>query len=1097
MNKELNYKNLFYRARAVARLEGRTTTTFWDIITAAISMEDEWPDNNYSIRKNAGITYEENSELQILIAKIKDFNEPEEDIKNTVHFDNKYFIGKLIKFINDNQSQLKDEDLLINLIKMSAEIAVEHYPAVPDYIQLGDLHPRVKSKYKKLNLFLSEQQEFIIGIKQEIFGQDEAVERLVDSFASHVKKVKNVSNKEKLLPGSAFLLGDMGTGKTSLAKTFTKKIPESELWGDWSYKFINMSLFEKISTHGLEDILFNKYFSKLYLKDHNTNYVFVVDEVYDAESSFFNILQQIMGEGNYVFNGQKYIFANTFFIFITNQGETLYNNNHNGIFRDNKSFPRETFRQSLLDQHTKKFFDGEEDNRMLESVLDRINDFIVLNSFNFTARKTIYKALLERQIDYLHKLYDVEDVSWNDEFLELLTFSSAHLTSFRQIQRHFVETFFTILEAQIAHHCLNDQPVKKLSLSFENRGALRTEIKILGFNRLGNFLLIDDHKPYHQLLEKLGFENMISAYSVAEGKRKLNEKGINSFDWILLDLVFPPDQADGLSFLNDFRKKHKLFPVYLFSQKISSRKEFNDISKAGGAAGFIEKSSDLAQDLESGSFNEAEKKLKDKIMQLALDNSFAKTQKLLEKKGESINFILQSTFHNGELSFLASDLQKEPQLQIVDSKDIITRPEVSFAGIKGLKSALEDVKTWVNKIKNNRYTKTDKGILLYGPPGTGKTMLAKAIANEIDAFFIAITPSHLKNKWVGESEKKVRELFEKARKNQPSVIFMDEVDSIGDRTKLSGERSWEASFVNSFLAEMDGFEGNDQVFVVGATNHKDKMDPALIRPGRLSRHIYVPLPKSLEDRKEILLLYLNKALMKHNMTEEELQKLAKVTKGFSPADIMLMVDLAQDIAGKNGKEVMDADSFSQARTEVLFGKISTEAHEPDTLKEVAIHEAGHGLVAMKLGREIYQLTVQIREGEDGTMGFMESTPDNKIEHRQSLIDQMAISFAGREAEKLLLGRYGTGAGNDLKKAQLFAEDILKLGLTESGLPELYHSQRENPYDSTYLNNEVTGKIQTIMKEAQQHCIKVLNEHKEELMELSERLRNEKTIFFYD
>ena len=1096
MNKELNYKNLFYRARAVARLEGREKMTFWDIITAAISMENEWLDNNYSIKKITGIAYNETIELKELIVKIKDFKEPEEEIRKSIHFDNKKLIGKLENYVKSHEN-LKDEDLLKNLIKMSAEIAIEHYPAVPAYIHFEDLHPLTVKKLKNLNIFLSEQQEFVSAIKQEIFGQDEAVERLVVSFSRHVKKVNNVQNKEKMLPGSAFLLGDMGTGKTSLAKTFTERLPQSELWGEWHYKFINLSLFERISTHDTEEILFEKYFSKLYIKESKNNYVFVIDEVYDASSSLFNILQQIMGEGSYVFGGQKYFFANAFFIFITNQGESLYNNNYNGVFRDNKSFPREAFRQSLLDQRTKKIFDGEEDNRMLESLIDRINDFIVLNSFNFGARKTIFKVLLERQVDYLNKLYDIDDVLWDEEFLELMAFSSAHLNSFRQIQRHFEEVFFAIIETRISEHCLIEQPIKKLTFSLENKGALSAELELLGFKRLGDFLFIDDHKPYHELLEKLGFDNMISAYSVAEGKRKLNETGINAIDWILLDLVFPPNEADGLSFLNDFRKKHKLFPVYLFSQKINSRKEFNDISKAGGAAGFIEKAAGLTEKSDPGYFNDVAKQLKNKIMHLALDNSFSKTKQLLEKKGESINYILCSEYNDGVLSFMASDLQKEPQLQIVDSKEIITRPDISFKDIKGQLSALEDIKIWINKIKTNRYTKTDKGLLLYGPPGTGKTMLAKAIANEIEAFFIAITPSHLQTKHVGESEKKVRELFDKARKHQPAVIFIDEIESIGDRSKLSGERSWEASFVNSFLAEMDGFEGNDQVFVIGATNHKDRMDKALIRPGRLSRHIYVPLPKSLEDRKEILLLYLNKALMKHNLKEEELQKLAKVTKGFSPADIMLMVDMAQDIAGKDGKDILDADCFSQARTDVLFGKISTETHERDTLKEVAIHEAGHGLVAMKLGREIYQLTVQKRDGEDEVMGFMESTPDNKIEHRQSIIDQMAISFAGREAEKLLLGRYGIGAGSDLKKAQSFAEEILKLGLTESGLPELYHSQRENPYDSTYLNNEVTEKIQSIMKEAQAHCIKILTDNKEELIELSERLRKQKTIFFYD
>ncbi len=1095
MTKDHNYKNLFYRARAIAKIEGRTTISFWDIITAAISFDDQWTDSKYSFKENSGLLYEESPELNYLIEKLKEFNEPEEEIKTAIPFDNNIFHDELKAYIKQKENDLNEEELLQYIIKQAVIIAINHYPDVPDYIKFRKLHPRTLAKFSKLNALIAEKERFIYDIKQEILGQDEAVERLVNCFSTHVKKVKNFKDRERLLPGSAFLLGDMGSGKTSLARSFAEKVPETELWGKWNKKFINLGIFEDLRFDSVEKVLFNEYFSSL--KEQEKTFIFIIDEVYDASSSLFNVLQQIMGEGHYTYNSHKYYFSNSFFVFITNQGESLYNNNYNGIFRDNNSFPRDAFRKTLLDQKTRKIFDGDEENRMLESLIDRINDFIVLNSFNFSSRKTIFSALFEKQKEYLNNLYDIQELSWDDEFLELLTFSSAHLNSFRQIQRHFEESFFQNIESQITDYCRQEKAIRKIDLTLEEPGSLSAELEILGFKRLGNFLFIDDYKPYHTLLKSLGFDNMISAYSVAEAKRKLYDKGISLFDWILLDLVFPPDQADGISFLNDFRKKHKQFPVYLFSQEINSRKEFNDISRAGGAAGFLEKSPELIDAGESGEKAAAKELLRKRIKGISLDNSFLRTKQLLEKKGESINYILNNSYDDGVLRFMVSDLKREPQIQIIDSTEVITQPEVSFRDIKGQSSAIEDIKLWLDRIKNSRFNKTDKGLLLYGPPGTGKTLLAKAIANEIDAFFISMTPSQLQNKYVGESEKKVRELFDRARKHQPCVIFMDEIESIGDRSKLSGEHSWEASFVNTFLAQIDGFEGNDQVFVIGATNHKDRMDKALIRPGRLSRHIFVPLPKTLDDRKEILLFFLEKALMKHSLNADEIKKLAKVTKGYSPADIMLMVDMAQDVASKNGKEIMDADCFSQARTEVMYGKISGETHDPETLKKVAIHEAGHALVALKLSKEIYQVTVQKREGEDEVQGFMEPTGDNKIDDREGLIDQMSISFAGREAEKLLLGKYGTGASSDLKQAQNYAEAILKLGLTESGLPELYHSQRENPYDSTYLNNEVTEKIKSIMKEAQQHCIKILNDHKEELLELSERLRQEKTIFFYD
>jgi cell division protease FtsH len=1096
MIQKQSYRKLLYRARAVARIENRKQLSFWDIVTAAISIDDEWTDKNFRFKDQSGLIYKETEYLKKLIGQLKSFKETEEDLKKSISFENKDHYEKLKTYINQNKS-LQNEELLKNVLQMVVDIAVEHYRNIPDYISFGEMPPGRMLKYNKLSTFLTEQKKFTLAIKQEIFGQDEAVERLVDCFTAHVKKVNNFKNKEKLLPGSVFLLGDLGTGKTSLAKTFADKIPGSGMWGKWHQKFIRLKNFENFSYYSVEKELFIDYFSELTNK--GIKYVFIIDEVYHASSELFSLLQQIMGEGIYTFRNKEYHFSDTFFVFITNHGESLYNNNHNGVFRDNRSFPRDAFRKSLLDQRTIKFFDGDEDNRMLESFIDRVNDFIILNSFNFGSRKSIFSVLLEKQKEYLNNLYDIEEVSWCEEFLELLVFSSAHLDSYRQIQRFFDESFFHDVEKQITECCRKEKEVKQIDLSLELPGSLSALLQSKGLKRLGKFLFVDDHEPFHTLLRHLGFINMVSAYSVAEAKRKLNEIGLDQLDWMLLDLVFPPGQADGLSFLDDFRKKHKLFPVYLFSQKINTKKEFNDISRAGGAAGFIEKSRYLTDHDDSEDGDNACDQLKDSIMKISLDCSFMKTKRALEKKGESINYILSSCYNEerGVLYFKASDLRAEPQLQLVDASQMITQPDVSFADIKGQKSVIEEIRLWLNRVKTKRISKTDKGLLLYGPPGTGKTLLAKAIANEIDAFFIALTPSQLQNKYVGESEKMVRELFSKARKNQPSVIFLDEIDSIGDRSQLSGEYNWQASFVNAFLAEMDGFEGNDEVFVIGATNHKERMDKALIRPGRLGRFIYVPLPKTLDDRKEILLFYLKKALMELNLKDEEVTRLAKVTKGYSPADIMLMVDVAQDIASKERKEELDADCLSQARTEVMFGKVSGETHDPETLRKIAIHEAGHALVARQLGREIYQVTVQKREGADDIEGFMEPTGDNKIEDRENILEQMAISFAGREAEKLILGKYGTGASSDLKKSQYFAEAILTLGLTDSGLPELFKSVHEQPGDSTYLNNEVTRKIQLIMKEAQECCIKILNENKDHLEELIEKLISEKTIFFYD
>ena len=331
-----------------------------------------------------------------------------------------------------------------------------------------------------------------------------------------------------------------------------------------------------------------------------------------------------------------------------------------------------------------------------------------------------------------------------------------------------------------------------------------------------------------------------------------------------------------------------------------------------------------------------------------------------------------------------------------------------------------------------------KGVLLVGPPGTGKTLLARAVAGEADVPFFSMTGSDFMEMFVGVGASRVRDLFEEAKKAAPSIVFIDELDSIGRRrgAGVGGGHDEREQTLNQLLSEMDGFEANKGVIVMAATNRPDILDRALLRPGRFDRRIAVDLP-TMRDREAILEIH---ARNKPLADQVELGRIARGTPGFSGADLENLLNEAALLAARDGKERIEQEDVEEARDKVLMGlERSNLALTDKECELLAYHEAGHAIAAAVLpyADPIHKVTIVPR---GRAMGVTQQLPkgDRYIYPREYMLDRLAVMMGGRAAENLVLGTVTSGAENDLKEAtQLARKMVLDWGMSE-GLRHIAH-----------------------------------------------------------
>lgn len=422
--------------------------------------------------------------------------------------------------------------------------------------------------------------------------------------------------------------------------------------------------------------------------------------------------------------------------------------------------------------------------------------------------------------------------------------------------------------------------------------------------------------------------------------------------------------------------------------------------------------------------------------------------------------------------------------------------KATFEDVAGADEEKEELKEIVDFLRDNKkYTeigaRIPKGVLLLGPPGTGKTLLARAVAGEAKVPFFSISGSDFVEMFVGVGASRVRDLFEQAKKNAPAIIFIDEIDAVGRQrgAGLGGGHDEREQTLNQLLVEIDGFEDNDSVIVMAATNRRDILDPALLRPGRFDRQILVGYP-DVKGREAILKVHTrNKPLA----PDVDLETIAKSTVGFTGADLENLVNEASLLAARKNKKAITKDELEEASIKVVAGpekksKVITE----DEKKLTAYHEGGHALCTYysKSQDKVHQVSI-IPRGQAG--GFTMSLPvkDKSYVSKNEMYENIVVLLGGRVAEKLILDDISTGASNDLERATSTARNMVtRYGFSDNLGPVVYGQGdhevflgRDYTNTPSYSDNvaaEIDNEIRTLIESAFTDAEKILNEHMDKL-----------------
>jgi cell division protease FtsH len=439
------------------------------------------------------------------------------------------------------------------------------------------------------------------------------------------------------------------------------------------------------------------------------------------------------------------------------------------------------------------------------------------------------------------------------------------------------------------------------------------------------------------------------------------------------------------------------------------------------------------------------------------------------------------------------------------------RPQTTFADVAGYEGAKLEIREVVDFLKHpERYARVGamapRGILMVGPPGTGKTLLARAVAGEADVPFFSVTGSSFVEMFVGVGAARVRDLFQEARKRAPAIIFVDEIDAIGQRRGGTGavvSNDEREQTLNQLLAEMDGFDPATGIVVLAATNRPEVLDPALLRPGRFDRQVTIPLP-TLSERLAILQVHCQGKRLGQSV---DLDVVARGTPGFSGADLANLVNEAAIVAVRANREVLTESDFDEARDRIILGRREgSNVLLADEKHAVAVHESGHALVAAYSDKAdpIAKVTI-LPAGQ--ALGVTEQLPlvERHLYGEDYLCDTLAVFLGGRASELVVLGQGSTGAANDLVKAtELATKMVREFGLSSTVGPVGYPSGGSvflggegGAFSSRPFAEETQAAIDTevsrLLREAEQRAVGVLREHRDVLDKLVELLVANETV----
>jgi cell division protease FtsH len=439
------------------------------------------------------------------------------------------------------------------------------------------------------------------------------------------------------------------------------------------------------------------------------------------------------------------------------------------------------------------------------------------------------------------------------------------------------------------------------------------------------------------------------------------------------------------------------------------------------------------------------------------------------------------------------------------------RPSTTFADVAGYDGAKAEISEVVDFLRRpERFARAGavvpRGVLMVGPPGTGKTLLARAVAGEANVPFFSVSGSGFVELFVGVGAARVRDLFAEARKRAPSIIFIDEIDAIGQRRAGSGavvSNDEREQTLNQLLAEMDGFDPSAGVVVLGATNRPEVLDPALLRPGRFDRQVTIPLP-NVSERAAILKVHVRDKKLAPNV---DLSVVARGTPGFSGADLANLANEAAIFAVRDNRDVITADDFFAARDRVILGRREgSNVLLPEEKHAVAVHESGHALVAAlaEHADPVAKVTI-LPAGQ--ALGVTEQLPlvERHMYGEDYLYDSLAVRLGGRAAELVVLGQGSTGAGNDLAGATDLATKMVRefgmssvlgpVGYPEGGSVFLGGGgpgMSSRPYAEA-TQAAIDGEVSKLLRQAEARAVEELTNHRAELDALVSLLQEKETV----
>ncbi len=437
--------------------------------------------------------------------------------------------------------------------------------------------------------------------------------------------------------------------------------------------------------------------------------------------------------------------------------------------------------------------------------------------------------------------------------------------------------------------------------------------------------------------------------------------------------------------------------------------------------------------------------------------------------------------------------------------------KVSFSDVAGVEEAKEEVSEIVDFLRDpSKFQKLGgkipRGVLLVGSPGTGKTLLARAIAGEAKVPFFTISGSDFVEMFVGVGASRVRDMFEQAKKHSPCIIFIDEIDAVGRHrgAGLGGGHDEREQTLNQLLVEMDGFEGNEGVIVIAATNRPDVLDPALLRPGRFDRQVVVPLP-DVRGREQILNVHLRKVASSEDV---KASLIARGTPGFSGADLANLVNEAALFAARADKKMVEMEEMERAKDKIMMGaERKSMVMNEDEKKLTAYHEAGHAIVGRLVPSHdpVYKVSIIPRGRALGVTMFLPEE-DRYSQSKEHLESQLSSLYGGRVAEELIFGKemVTTGASNDIQRATGLARSMVtKWGLSEKLGPLMYGendeevflgrsvTQHKNVSDET--THVIDEEVRLLIDRNYQRAEQILNENLEKLHAMSDALMKYETI----